>query len=316
MNVKGIHHCEILVTDLERALHFYKETLGLNEIHNPATFSGSRWLQLGKQQLHLTYHPGEHASNIRHFAIEVDNLEEHKNQLKKSSVTIHDAVSIPGVKRFFIYDPFGNRIEFVELANCMLNQNELTMNLAKDIFLSGDQVDLKPMRTSHLNGLYAVGKESTIWQWMSRDKFSSKQDVENWIQEAISKYNEIPFTIFHKTDQKIIGNTRFINIDPNNKSLEIGYSWLHPDYWHSGVNVECKYLLLDYIFETLKYNRAQLKTDIRNIRSQKAIEKLGATKEGVLRSNRIIKNGYRRDCVYYSILLEEWPAIKSHLINI
>lgn len=111
----GIHHCEILVTDLNQALEFYKEKLGLEELHNPSSFSGSKWLRLGNQQLHLTYHPDNDGSEHRHFAISVENLSDVRRLLVEKGIFIKDAIPIPGIERFFIFDPFGNRIEFVQL---------------------------------------------------------------------------------------------------------------------------------------------------------------------------------------------------------
>ena len=110
----GIHHCEILVTDINKALSFYKDILGLEELHNPSSFLGSKWLKIGNQQLHLTYHAEEDGSEHRHFAIAVKNLSEARNALVKQGVSIKAAIPIPGVDRFFIFDPFGNRIEFVQ----------------------------------------------------------------------------------------------------------------------------------------------------------------------------------------------------------
>jgi len=113
-NYIGIHHCEILVTDLHKALIFYTEKLGLEELHNPSVFSQSKWLRLGEQQLHLTHHPISDANEHRHFAIAVVNLGEARADLESKGVVIKKAIDSPEVDRFFIFDPFGNRIEFLQ----------------------------------------------------------------------------------------------------------------------------------------------------------------------------------------------------------
>ena len=122
-----------------------------------------------------------------------------------------------------------------------------------------------------------------------------------------------PFAIIDRASGTLVGSTRYYDISQTNRSLEIGSTWLTPRAWRTAVNTECKYLLLKHCFESLGTIRVQLKTDSRNLRSQKAIERLGASKEGILRNHMILPNGYIRDSVYYSIIEQEWPAIKGRL---
>ena len=107
--------------------------------------------------------------------------------------------------------------------------------------------------------------------------------------------------------------TRYLNIETANRAVEIGGTWYAPEFQHTGVNTECKYLLLSHAFEDLGCIRVQFKTDLRNIRSQQAIERIGGVREGVLRNQVILPDGYIRSSVYYSILVEEWPQVKRHL---
>lgn len=113
-NYLGIHHCEILVTDIDAALKFYTEVIGLEEIHNPSGFSQNKWLKLGNQELHIVFHPVSDANEERHFAILVKDLESARTNLENRGAKIKTASLIPGIDRFFIFDPFGNRIEFVQ----------------------------------------------------------------------------------------------------------------------------------------------------------------------------------------------------------
>src|SRR5205085_2094257 len=127
------------------------------------------------------------------------------------------------------------------------------------------------------------------------------------------KGNHYPFVIVHKHSGKLIGSTRLFEIHPKDKNLEIGWTWLHPDYWATGINFECKLLLLTFCFEILGTIRVQLKTSDNNLRSRKAIEKIGGQFEGVLRKDRIRDNGEFRSSAYYSILDDEWENVKQNL---
>jgi RimJ/RimL family protein N-acetyltransferase len=124
---------------------------------------------------------------------------------------------------------------------------------------------------------------------------------------------QYPFVIYHKKENKLIGSTRYLDIQPFHKKLEIGWTWLHPNYWASAVNPECKLLQLTYAFENLKAVRVLLKTDENNIRSRKAIEKIGGQFEGVLRQDMIRDNGTLRSSAYYGLIDKEWEKTKENL---
>ncbi|MEJ5105219.1 GNAT family N-acetyltransferase [Chryseobacterium sp. MYb328] len=125
--------------------------------------------------------------------------------------------------------------------------------------------------------------------------------------------NQYPFVIRHKETQQLIGSTRFFEIYPSDKKLEIGWTWITKDFWGTTVNLECKLLLLTYCFEILKTNRVQLKTKDNNFRSRKAIEKIGGVFEGILRKDKIQNDGSTRNAAYYSILDNEWKAAKQKI---
>lgn len=127
------------------------------------------------------------------------------------------------------------------------------------------------------------------------------------------KGTQIPFTVVEKKTAKIIGSSRYLDISRVNKSLEIGWTWYNPNHWRTSVNTETKFLMLQYAFENLDVNRVQFCTDSRNVRSQTAIARLGASKEGVLRKHRIIADGYIRDTVVFSIIKDEWEKLKPLL---
>jgi RimJ/RimL family protein N-acetyltransferase len=180
--------------------------------------------------------------------------------------------------------------------------------------LKGECVRLVPISLDHLDGLWEAAKPDEIWTYMAAT-VRSKEEMEQMIASAIQKRekgSDYTFVVINQ-ENRIIGSTRYLDILPEHKSLEIGSTWYHPDVWRTRVNTECKYLLLRHAFETWEIGRVQLKTDSRNLRSQKAIERIGAVKEGTLRKDRKIAGGYVRDTVFYSILQEEWDTVKKKL---
>lgn len=181
--------------------------------------------------------------------------------------------------------------------------------------LVGQRVKIRPMEEYDVQELFDTGSSSDIWAYMPID-VQSLDDMKHLVDGALQareRGTEFPFVIVDQESGKIVGSTRFLDISIANRNLEIGWTWLSPTVWRTQINTECKYLLLKYCFETLGTIRVQLKTDGRNVRSQRAIERLGAVKEGVLRRHRIVYDGYVRDSVYYSVLDQEWNFVKTRL---
>ncbi len=181
--------------------------------------------------------------------------------------------------------------------------------------LTGETVDLIPLEQKHYTELEALAKDKRIWEFYAYDG-SDTGVFANIFNTALierPKGTLFPFVIVLKSGQKIIGSTRLMDIQSRHKKLEIGSTWLHPDYWATEINLECKLLLLTYCFENLGVVRVQLKTDERNMRSRKAIEKIGGQFEGILRNDMIRDNGTNRNSAYYSIIVEEWAEKKRML---
>jgi RimJ/RimL family protein N-acetyltransferase len=184
--------------------------------------------------------------------------------------------------------------------------------------LVGSHVALAPMEAGDVDALYEAGRSPEIWPYMPR-QIADRADMEALVRDALRagvQGAELPFVVRARPSGRVVGSTRFLEITPAHRSLEIGWTWLDPAVWRTPINTECKYLLLRHSFETLAMIRVQLKTDGRNARSQRAIERLGAVREGVLRHHRIMPDGYLRDSVYYSILTEEWPAVRARLVSL
>lgn len=163
--------------------------------------------------------------------------------------------------------------------------------------LTGELIRVVPMDKSHIQDLYEAANDENIWTHLPKT-ITTLRGMEAFVEEALQTKEtgtEFPFVIIHRESGKIVGTTRFLYMSSASRSLEIGWTWFHPSVWGTSVNSECKYLLLQYCFERLNTIRVQFKTDERNIRSQKAIERLGAVKEGILRNQMIRKDGTFRN---------------------
>lgn len=200
----------------------------------------------------------------------------------------------------------------------MLSHEESFVRLSQlqPISLVGNLVRLEPMSEAHLKDLSKIGLDNEIWKLMLYGQINSESDLHLWIKDILerqSKGKDLAFTVIYLPKGSAIGCTRFMNVEAAHRGLEIGGTWYGRPFQGIGVNTESKYLLLTYAFETLGCVRVQFKTDSRNIKSQKAIERLGAIKEGVLRKHMVLPDGLIRDSIYYSILDDEWPKVKRHL---
>ncbi len=190
------------------------------------------------------------------------------------------------------------------------------MMKVKPVVLTGKHVRLEPLTESHVHALAEVGVGQDFWHFMLYGDMNTEEDMRAWVKDILGRAaqgTDMPFVVIHLASGRAVGATRYLNIVPQHYGLEIGGTWYGPEFQHTAVNTECKYLLLKHAFETLGAIRVQLKTDSRNERSQKAIERIGAVKEGVLRNHMILPDGYRRHSVFYSILDSEWEGVKARL---
>ena len=186
----------------------------------------------------------------------------------------------------------------------------------KPITLTGRRVRLEPIGPQHARHLYEVGAEESIWRYLPRPAFTDLEDATDWVKMCVGR-NEtgerVQFAVILPDQNRAIGSTGYLDIDRPNRALEIGMTWYGVDYQRTFVNTECKYLLLKHAFEDLGARRVCIKTDSHNERSQRAIERIGGVREGVLRNHRITWSGNNRDSVYYSIIEAEWPRVKEGL---
>ncbi|HEX8829624.1 MAG TPA: GNAT family protein, partial [Longimicrobium sp.] len=167
----------------------------------------------------------------------------------------------------------------------------------------------------HVPALWEAANEEEIWRW-TLNQIRGEDDVRRYVREALEKQAAgvaIPFVTTEAATGQVIGSTRYHNIDAENRRVEIGYTWIAGPWRRTPVNTEAKYLMLRYAFETLCCVRVELRTDALNTRSRNAIVRLGATEEGILRKHMRTESGRFRDTVYFSILDDEWPAVKQRL---
>lgn len=182
--------------------------------------------------------------------------------------------------------------------------------------LHGDLVAIEPLRVDHDAGLLAAADDEEVFAWLPYPRPADIEQARSWIEDALADHRvhrRFPFAILDGESGSVIGSTSYWDFDSHNAHVEIGSTWLSRTSWGTGRNAETKLLLMGHAFESLELERVAFRTDIRNERSQRAIERLGATQEGVHRHEMRRRDGSWRDSVHYSLLREEWPTAKAVL---
>ncbi|MEM8601209.1 MAG: GNAT family N-acetyltransferase [Bacteroidota bacterium] len=192
--------------------------------------------------------------------------------------------------------------------------------MPSSLTLEGDHVRLEPLTLGHLDALCEVGLDPELWRWTSSD-VRDRAGMQAYIETALKGQRRgrmRPFATVHRASGRVVGSTRFGNIVPEHRRAEIGWTWVARPWQRTAVNTEAKWLMLRHAFSegafgTPGCQRVEIKTDVLNARSRKAILRLGATEEGVLRQHVITATGRTRDTIYYSILADEWPRVEAAL---
>ena len=185
----------------------------------------------------------------------------------------------------------------------------------KPVTLDGKRIRMEPMLADHLDALAEAGGFAELWKWTTT-RADTRDEMETYMNVALrdaAAGTALPFVTIDKASDRIIGSSRFGNIDPSNKRAEIGWTWITPEFQRTYVNSEAKYLMLRHAFEVWGCVRVELKTDFLNSKSRNAMLRMGATEEGVLRKHQIMYDGRYRDTIYYSVLDTEWPEVKKRL---
>jgi RimJ/RimL family protein N-acetyltransferase len=183
------------------------------------------------------------------------------------------------------------------------------------VTLEGRHVRLEPLAMGHLAGLAGIGLDEELWRWIPT-AVRTEEEMAGYIETALKEQERgvsLPFALMEPASGRAIGSTRYGNIDRTHHRVEIGWTWVGRPWQRTAVNTEAKYLLLRHAFETLGCIRVELKTDSLNEKSRAAILRIGAREEGIFRNHMITASGRIRHSVYYSIVDEEWPAVKARL---
>jgi N-acetyltransferase len=181
--------------------------------------------------------------------------------------------------------------------------------------LEGRIVRLEPLRPEHEEALWLASRDPRTWRWLNVVQPQTREEWHGLVARALSAAEsgtEIPLvTLRH---EKVVGSTRFLALKPEHRSVEIGWTWLHPSAWGTGANVEAKLLQLRRAFEEWKCRRVEFKTDAANERSRGALEALGATFEGVHRKHMLVRGGQNRDSAWFSVTDDDWPEVRARLV--
>jgi len=183
----------------------------------------------------------------------------------------------------------------------------------RPILIAG-RVRLEPLAKEHRDGLARAADFPQIWAHMPLD--AAGAGFQPWFDLSLASADsgrEAIWAVRTPADGALVGSTRYLAIERRDRRLEIGHTWYAPAVWASDVNPACKLALMRHAFETLGFNRVEFKTDSRNLRSQAAIAKLGATREGVFRAHMVRRDGSLRDSVYFSVIRDEWPSVRERL---
>ena len=182
--------------------------------------------------------------------------------------------------------------------------------------LEGRLVVLAPLERGDEETLFRAAQDAAIWRWMPTDASASRAALRAWLDDALARAArqlEVPFAVLRRGDGAAIGSTRYMALRPEHASVEIGWTWLARSAWGTGANVEAKLLLLEHAFERLGCRRVEFKTDARNERSRGALAALPAQFEGIHRKHMLVRGGETRDSAWYSVIDDEWPAVRANL---
>jgi N-acetyltransferase len=193
------------------------------------------------------------------------------------------------------------------------------LNIITPVTLEGSVVRLEPIRRGHAAIFWEVAKDTLddIFQWIPY-RMQTREDFDRLVEKALHEQERgesVVFATVERSSGRVIGSTRFMNIDRANRRVEIGSTWIVPAWQRTAVNTEAKFLMLRHAFEEWQCMRVELKTDALNQRSRNAILRIGAKEEGILRRHVVTWTGRVRDSVYYSILDREWPEVKARLVT-
>lgn len=183
--------------------------------------------------------------------------------------------------------------------------------------LEGEHVVLEPLAAQHEEALFEVSREPEVWRWLPLAGMPNRADFRGWWEQAMANAahrREVPFATVERATGLAVGSARYMTLRPEHRGLEIGWVWLAPSMWRTGANAEAMFLMLQHAFERMGCLRVEFKTNAANARSRTALAALPAKLEGVFRRHMVLPGGALRDSAFYSIIDDEWPAVKGNLL--
>jgi len=192
------------------------------------------------------------------------------------------------------------------------------MKTPTPVTLENDHVRLQPLSQAQAVEFLDIGGDDDIWTYLVPQPFRVVEDAQAWISTMLQRSadaGDVPFAVYDKVTGRLAGSSSYLEVRVPHGGLEIGFTWYGKDFRRTHVNTATKLALFGHAFEDLAANRVQLQTDARNLRSQDAIARLGATREGVLRKHKAYPDGYVRDSVMFSVTADDWPEVRSRLRN-
>ena len=180
--------------------------------------------------------------------------------------------------------------------------------------LTGRIVRLEPLAPEHEDGLWEASRDPRTWRWLGIAQPTTREELRAYLEQALTAFSEgAEIPLVTTCNLRVAGSTRFLALRPEHRSVEIGWTWLHPAFWGTGVNVEAKLLQLAHAFETWGCRRVEHKTAALTARARRALEALGATFEGIHRKHMLVRGGENRDSAWYSVTDDDWPAVRARL---
>jgi N-acetyltransferase len=301
-------------SQMQQTLEFYTSVLGFTLQEKWEDQGVLRWFSLNKDQVWLMFSLREEEETIAMsgclylYPSDVEVLWE---RVKDKVEVIQPVCETDyGMLEFAILDNNGYELRFGKEQKA---STDFARWFPANLTLETDRVRLRVLREPDIEPLRRLIKSDTTWKYFTKD-LADETTYDTWMREALSEYaseKRVPFSIFDKERNAFAGSTSYGNISFFDKRIEIGWSWLGDAFKGTGVNTHAKFLLLQYAFETLRFERVEIKTDNLNERSKAALKKIGATPEGVLRSHMQMHSNRRRDSIYFAILKDEWERVKS-----
>jgi RimJ/RimL family protein N-acetyltransferase/uncharacterized glyoxalase superfamily protein PhnB len=300
---------------VQQTIDFYTSVLGFR-LHQSFEHEGQlRWCALQKDNTWLMFsarnagkQPPAMTGDLYFHITHVDDAWE---QLKDRATVVRPLANMPyNAREFSIKDNNGYTL-------CFGMDIEATSDFDKyfppNLCLESSRIQMRVLHREVIPLLQSIAPSGTTWKYFTKD-LNSEQGYNAWMQEALQDYGaqrRVPFVIFDKEINQYVGSTSYGSISFFDKRIEIGWSWLGDAFRGTGVNTHAKFLLMQYAFETLGFERVEIKTDNLNERAKAALVKIGATPEGVLRNHMQMHSNRRRDSIYFAVLKNEWPDVKK-----